>query len=318
MSWPRRTLIVAVSTLIVTSAGPTLAATDKPVNISGGATPGYAADSSGGGSTEFAAGGVTLSAGSASFDGTSGLLASAGPVLNTAQSYSVSAWVNLASNAPGDAVSQGGTNIGSFSLQYSSGFGGWSFTSASADSTTHTWNSAHLSTAPATGVWTHLVGVFNSSTGAMSLYVNGALAATGTNSTPWSGSGPLTIGGDQQAGGTKSGFFKGQVADVQVYQRALSSSDVSTLYSGGRSGGALGSSSHTTTWTVDERGLPTSMTDPNGNTTIREQYPGRETRRLGQDRYSGNDRLLHFASSLRRVHPPLASQTRHPGQPFLN
>jgi large repetitive protein len=101
----------------------------------------------------------------------------------------------------------------------------------------------------------------------MSLYVNGALAATGTNSTPWSGSGPLTIGGDQQAGGAKSGFFKGQVADVQVYQRALSSSDVSTLYSGGRSGAALGSNAHTTSWTLDERGLPTSMTDPNGNTT---------------------------------------------------
>src|SRR6185437_461276 len=147
------------------------------------------------------------------------------------------------------------------------GFGGWSFTSASADSSTHTWNSAHLSTAPATGVWTHLVGVFNSSTGAMSLYVNGAIAATGTNSTPFTGSGPLTIGGDQQAGGTQSAFFKGQIADVQVYQRALSAADVSSLYSAGRTGSALGSNAHITTWTLDERGLPTSMTDPNGNTT---------------------------------------------------
>src|SRR6185437_2995267 len=181
--------------------------------------------------------------------------------------YSVSAWVNLASNTPGDVVSQGGTTIGSFALQYSSGFGGWSFTSASADSTTHTWNSAHLSTAPATGVWTHLVGVFNSSTGAMSLYVNGSLTATGTNSTPWSGSGPLTIGGDQQAGGAQSAFFKGQIANVQVYQHALSASDVATLYTGGRPGRALSTKSITTTWALDQRGLPTSMTDPNGNTT---------------------------------------------------
>src|SRR5262249_18698735 len=160
-----------------------------------GGPSGYAADSSGGGNTEFPTSGVTLASGSASFNGTSGLLASTGPVLNTTQSYSVSAWANLASNTPADVVSQGGTTIGSFSLQYSSGFGGWSFTSPSADSTTHTWNSAHLSTAPATGVWTHLVGVFNASTGAMSLYVNGSLAATGTNSTPWTGGGPLTIGG---------------------------------------------------------------------------------------------------------------------------
>jgi RHS repeat-associated protein len=232
-----------------------------------GGSPAYAADSSGGGNAEFPTTGATLSSGSASFNGTSGLLATAGPVLNTAQSYSVSAWVNLASNTPGDVVSQGGTNIGSFALQYSSGFGGWSFTSPSADSATHTVSSAHLSTAPATGVWTHLVGVFNASSGAMSLYLNGALAATGTNSTPFSGSGPLTIGGDQQAGGTQSAFFKGQIAGVQVYQRALSATDVATLYTGGRSGGVIGSNAHTTTWTLDQRGLPTSMTDPNGNTT---------------------------------------------------
>ena len=217
-------------------------------------SPTFATESSGGGNTAFATSGTTWASGSASFNGTSGLLAATGPVLNTAQSYSVSAWVNLASNTPGDVVSQGGTNIGSFALQYSSGFGGWSFTSASADNPSHTWNSAHLSTAPATGVWTHLVGVLNASTGSMSLYVNGALAATGTNSTPWSGSGPLTIGGDQQAGGAKSGFFKGQVADVQVYQRALSPTDATTLYTNGRTGGALGSNAHTTSWPLDQQG----------------------------------------------------------------
>ena len=35
----------------------------------------------------------------------------------------------------------------------------------------------------------HLVGVYNASTGTMQLYVNGALAGTSTNTTPWANSG---------------------------------------------------------------------------------------------------------------------------------
>jgi surfactin synthase thioesterase subunit len=53
-----------------------------------------------------------------------------------------------------------------------------------------------------------------------------------------------------------------------VYQRILSASEVSALYAGGRSGGTPASSSQlTTSWTLDQRGLPTSMTDPDGNVT---------------------------------------------------
>jgi RHS repeat-associated protein len=233
-------------------------------------SPTFATDQSGSGHTAVMSPGATWSQGAASFNGSGGLLATSGPVLDTTKSYSVSAWVNLASSSTGggfDAVSQGGNTIGSFELQYSGGYGGWSFTSASADSANHSYYSAHLSTKPALNVWTHLVGVFDSATRSMSLYVNGSLAATGSNPSPWTGSGPLTIGGVQTAGGSPSQIFDGQVADVQVYQRALPASDVSALYAGGRSGGALGARLLTTTWTRDQRGLPTSMTDPNGNTT---------------------------------------------------
>ena len=229
-------------------------------------SPTSAADQSGSGHTAFMSPGVTWTSGAASFSGT-GLLATGGSVLDTTKSYSVSAWVNLASDSFGDVVSQGGNNIGSFAIQYSSGYDAWSFTTASADSSSPTYYGAHQTTKPAVGTWTHLVGVFNASNGAMSLYVNGSLAETATDPSPWTGSGPLTIGGDETAGGTRSAFFKGQVADVQVYQRALSGSEVSTLYTGGRTGGTLDARALTTTWTLDQRGLPTSMTDPNGNTT---------------------------------------------------
>ncbi len=229
-------------------------------------SPTYAIDQSGSGNTAFMSTGTTWTSGAASFSGT-GMLATGGPVLDTSKSYSVSSWVDLASDSPGDAVSQGGNTIGSFAIQYSSGYGAWSFTSASADSSSHSFYAAHQTTKPAVGVWTHLVGTFDSSSGTMSLYVNGTLAATGNNPSPWTGSGPLTIGGDETAGGTQSAFFKGQIADVQVFQRTLSASDVTTLYSDGRSGGTLDAKALTTAWALDQRGLPTSMTDPNGNTT---------------------------------------------------
>ena len=60
----------------------------------------------------------------------------------------------------------------------------------------------------------------------------------------------------------------GRVADVQVYQRVLSAAQVSALYRRGRDGGANPVGNQlTTSWTLDQRGLPTSMTDPDGNVT---------------------------------------------------
>jgi RHS repeat-associated protein len=238
-------------------------------NAMGSSSPTSAADESGSGNTAVQSSGATWASGAASFNGTSGMLTTAAPVLNTAQSYSVSAWVNLAADsttAGYDAVTEGGNAIGPFELQYSGGDGGWAFTSASADSSSHSYYSAHLSTKPALNVWTHLVGVFDASTGAMSLYVNGSLAATGSNPTPFNGTGPLGIGG-MQTTGAQSQIFDGQVADVQLYQRALTAADVSTLYGDGRTGGALDAKLLTTSWTLDQRGLPTSMTDPNGDTS---------------------------------------------------
>jgi RHS repeat-associated protein len=240
-------------------------------NATANYSPTFAADNSGSGNTAYLSGsGPGWNSGAATFNAKSGLLATVGPVLDTTKSYSVSAWVNLADASTGygyDAVSQGGTNIGSFALQYSGGYGGWSFTSASADSTSPSFYSAHLSTKPALNVWTHLVGTFDASTGTMSLYVNGALAATGHNPSPWTGGGPLAIGGDQQAGGAQGAFFDGQIANVQVYQRALSGADVTALYKAGQSGAALDANPVTTAWALDQRGLPTSMTDADGNTT---------------------------------------------------
>ncbi|MGW2516580.1 LamG-like jellyroll fold domain-containing protein [Streptomyces sp. NPDC001617] len=232
-------------------------------------------DASGTGNTATAGPGVTWSDDAAQFSGdTSGngdIVATNSPVLDTSASYTVSAWVKLSDTSTFRTfVSQGGTNRSSFYLQYASSQGVFRLISPSQDSsgTPSAYYNAYASSAPALNTWTHLVGVFDASSGTMSLYVNGSLAGSATNSAPWTGSGPLSIGGAKTAGGTVSNAVNGSVSNVQTYQRALSSSEISSLYGKGRSGGTVGSSDQqTTSYTYDKRGLPTSMTDPEQHTT---------------------------------------------------
>jgi hypothetical protein len=163
------------------------------------------------------------------FDSNTGY-AAAGHVLDTTVSYSVSAWIKLNSTAGTyTAVSQGANNVSSFYLQYSSTLGGWAFMSPNTDGGATTSPAAHATIAPTLGAWTNLVGVFDASTHLMSLYVNGSLAGTATNPTPFTGPGPLTIGAAQAATGAANSFFNGAISDVQIYNRALAADEASQL-----------------------------------------------------------------------------------------
>lgn len=79
-------------------------------------------------------------------------------------------------------------------------------------------------------VWHHVCAVRNSGTnGPGSIYINGALDASGDTDTPVTGFG-LAIGNDQF--GTYP--FPGKIDDVRIYNRALSASEVKQLYDMGR------------------------------------------------------------------------------------
>ena len=97
----------------------------------------------------------------------------------------------------------------------------------------------------------------------LSLYVNGVLQGQGPWPSPVNAAGPMSIGEVSGAA-----FFDGQIGNVQAYSRALSASEITALYSAGRtSASGAGSAQQTTTTAYDQRGLPVSSTDPNGNTT---------------------------------------------------
>src|ERR1019366_3722188 len=268
---------VTSSTTYGASAGRPVAV--WPLNQTGGtAVP----DPSGAGNTGTASN-VSWSGGAASFNGTSSQISTGGPALDTSASFTVSAWVNMAGNTSNyqGIVSQHSSAEDGFELLYDPDYGTWAFGRPAADTTgTPVFADAPAASAAQTGTWTLLTGVYDASAGQLTLYVNGVASPnTATDTTPFAATGPLAIG-DLQYQGAATDFFGGQIGNVQAYSRVLSASEITALYSAGRTSAAVaGSGQQTTTTAYDQRGLPVSSTDPNGSTT---SYAYDEAGQLGQ------------------------------------
>ncbi|MFF4342166.1 ricin-type beta-trefoil lectin domain protein [Kitasatospora sp. NPDC001540] len=146
-----------------------------------------------------------------------------GLTVDTTKSFTVSTWARADQLTDGTVVSQNGAQASNFKLWPATDASGvnWRFAMATSDTagtvsydaTTETVNS---SARVRTGAWTKLVASYNATTHQTALYVNGALAATGTHTTAVTGTGPVVIG-HHQANGTAAGPFKGAVADLAVY-----------------------------------------------------------------------------------------------------
>ncbi|PWW60254.1 LamG-like jellyroll fold domain-containing protein [Actinokineospora spheciospongiae] len=191
------------------------------------------ADSSGAGRTLVAEGGATPVAGGYNAQavdlGTGKRLHTSGRVLDTARSFSVSAWARLDQiGAWPAAVSQDGATTSGFQLQGTPD-GKWSMSMFKSDvNGGGDLHSRAISTAPAqTGVWTHLVGVYDQ-VGQIRLYVNGALAAEVPHTSLWSAAGDLQVGAGWWNAG-RVDFFPGSIDDVRVYQRVLIDREVAAL-----------------------------------------------------------------------------------------
>ncbi|WP_342748541.1 LamG-like jellyroll fold domain-containing protein [Streptomyces thermovulgaris] len=234
-------------------------------------TSGLVAQDSSGGNRKVTLGSAvtrsTEKGGSAVFNGTANAYGQAdGPAVNTSGSFTVAAWVKLGSTSVNSTfVAQDGKAASGFQLYYSTAFG-WTFNRHATDTDdTVIVRASSGTSAVTTGTWTHLAGVYDQAAGTLKLYVNGSQAGTTTAFTsPWEATGPLQIG-RRLYKGTYGENAQGSIADVQVYSEALTASQVSAVYGGTLP--AEGSSVRTTTWKLDQRGLPVSMTDPDGNTT---------------------------------------------------
>jgi len=230
---------------------------------------------------------ITWSGDNAALNGTSSQIVTSGPAVSTTGSFTVSAWAKL-DTLPTDwktVVSQDGTNVPGFELHYDKEWSRWAFTRHNADNASASSPvRAYANGTATTGVWTHLVGVYDASTKAMSLYVNGSKSLYGaTATTALASTGSVRIGSTHM-GTNVSNYFPGAIDNVQIYPRALAPAEIETLYSGSgytRTGKSLQTAKLTTTYTLDKRGLVTKSTDPSGNETA---YIYDEAGRLAETR----------------------------------
>ncbi|MEV4627811.1 LamG-like jellyroll fold domain-containing protein [Micromonospora sp. NPDC049523] len=201
--------------------------------------------------------------GSATFDGSA--LVTDGPVVDSARSYTVSAWVKLQSVGWNYfAVTQAGEQTSAFSLGYILQTNRWGLMTADSDVVGQTGAFVYSTSVPVVGAWTHLAGVYDAGAGNISMYVNGQLEGTVPTSSVWSSKGAFTIGRGKYAG-QLSDYWPGSINDVQAYQQALTPAQVAQVY-----GGTLpAADAHVVRSSVklDQNGNTKASTDPNGNTT---------------------------------------------------
>ncbi|MFC5286203.1 LamG-like jellyroll fold domain-containing protein [Actinokineospora guangxiensis] len=163
-------------------------------------------------------------------NGTDQRLQTTGQLVNTASSFTISAWVKLdRANASFTVASQDGNQTSPFILRHSGTLSRWVFAVTSADQTNPGLTQA-VSTLPGkVGYWTHLVAVYDAATGRARLHVDGELDHDVAVAAPWASTGPFVLG-RLKAGSGQGEFLPGALDEVKVYDRALAAADVHKLW----------------------------------------------------------------------------------------
>ncbi|KOU57965.1 hypothetical protein ADK57_37140 [Streptomyces sp. MMG1533] len=150
-------------------------------------------------------------ASAAAFDGTEEAYAALDPSVDSAQNFSVDAWVRPDELSAGStAVSQAGFSLGT--VDGSTGDPVWSFTLPTADGGTVRLSGG----APEPGEWAHLVGVYDAERDTAKLYVDGVLTGTAEDAVAAGGAGTLRLGADGHGG-----HWQGLLTDVNVWDRVF-------------------------------------------------------------------------------------------------
>jgi hypothetical protein len=163
----------------------------------------------------------------------------------TNASFTVMAWVYLTNGTADRAivsqVSGAGTPQQSgFILRYAS-TGYWQFVMSQTDTGGATSDIIASAATAQLNTWVHVTGEYDASTGSQQLWINGYLYTSTTHSTAWNATGRLQVG-RALAGGAWGSAWSGLIDDVQVYQHALTGSEVRSNY--GRTA--------VTRWNLDE------------------------------------------------------------------
>ncbi|MFI9647756.1 glycerophosphodiester phosphodiesterase family protein [Streptomyces sp. NPDC052040] len=153
-------------------------------------------------------------------NGRTAFAATAGPLLDTTKSFSVSAWVRLDDKKSNYTfLSQAGTRASGFQLYYSTYYDSWVFNRHIKD-TDDTGIVRSVGAEKArTGVWTQLTGVYDASAKKIQLLVNGKPQTAASFTTPWQAKGALQIGRLRYRG-TFQEYAAATVDDIRVSEQS--------------------------------------------------------------------------------------------------
>jgi hypothetical protein len=158
---------------------------------------------------------------------------SAGPVVATDESFTVTAWVLLETiSGSHTVVAQAAVNRSNFALKYSESEDRWAFVMSAADTVGAASHSVVSSQPPELGTWTHLAGVYDVAAGKVRLYVNGVLQGEADGpASPWVAGGPTLVG---CAGSvtSQSDPLGGVVDDVRIWSSTLDPDRIADLAAG--------------------------------------------------------------------------------------
>lgn len=122
------------------------------------------------------------------------------------------------------ALSQDGDRISTFFLQYSGPDGNFAFSFGGARTVAKTPEK------PQPGRWYHLTGTYSQKDHRMQVYVDGRLAGTRVASSSVKPTGTVVIGRGK-FDGKAADYWNGDIADIHVYNRELTSREVGSLSS---------------------------------------------------------------------------------------
>jgi hypothetical protein len=174
---------------------------------------------------------------SMALDGAAGHVSTAGPVLRTDNSFTVSAWVRLADRDDyRNAVAQDGAQLAAFRLYYHYTLDRFCFLMYHTDQGGATWTRPCSTQSPELNTWVHLAGVYNAQDRTVTLYVNGQPAQSFGygGASPWQADGQFLVGRTifTPTGGptAQTNFWSGDVDQVRAYQGAMTATQVLDLY----------------------------------------------------------------------------------------
>ncbi|MFI1352949.1 LamG domain-containing protein [Streptomyces sp. NPDC020898] len=154
-------------------------------------------------------------------------------VLDTARSFSVSAWVRpTALDKDMAVVSQDGTGEPGFTLGYDATAKTWKFSVPVNDvDSLGEWKAISTGVSVPKDQWVLLTGVYdaqNSGGPQLQLYVNKDLKGSATRRSTWKSYGPLQIGRSTAKSGYRDNFV-GDLAEIRVFDRLLPAAQVAEL-----------------------------------------------------------------------------------------